>query len=274
MKKSVKIILIILALIFLGIAAFAGYKVYTIMKQYYTDQAIYSELGDEYVQKVDTTKPFKHEDSSAAPSDEDGEEEEFVLDEISPIKVDFDSLQKDMNSDIVGWIYCPDTKPEINYPITYRAGDDYYYLNHNARNESTPCGSIFIGSLNFPNFKDKNTIIHGHHLNDGSMFGNLGKWQDQEWFDSHKYFYLNTPSRNYKAEAVAYAVVAYDSDAYKIDFTGDEQAEWFKWVKEQSRVESDYEFHAGDRFITLSTCMYEFANARGVLICKLTPMAG
>ena len=182
----------------------------------------------------------------------------------------FDSV-KELNEDAFAWLYIP--KTEINYPIVHHT-DDSYYLNHNAKGNYTAAGAIFMGSSNFSNFSDRNTVIHGHHLYDGSMFGNLGKWEDQEYFDTHNVFYINTPTRNYKVEMIAYFVTPANGQAYTIDFRGDEDVEdWVNWVLSQSAVESGYEYKEGDRFVTLSTCMYNYADARGVLIGHMIPLA-
>ena len=268
-KKKTQTILIILMIIFLLAALVCGYKIFGIVQQYHKDQAAYNEISAGYAKKAENNSTYAPPVFNA----KEEEEDQNLLHEPSPLEIDFESLQTDVNSEIIGWIYCADTKPEINYPIVHHT-DDSYYLNHNAKGNYTAAGAIFMGSSNFSNFSDRNTVIHGHHLYDGSMFGNLGKWEDQEYFDTHNVFYINTPTRNYKVEMIAYFVTPANGQAYTIDFRGDEDVEdWVNWVLSQSAVESGYEYKEGDRFVTLSTCMYNYADARGVLIGHMIPLA-
>lgn len=265
-KKS-RTVLIALIIIFLLATCFCGYKIFGILRQYYADRSSYNELSTAYAKKNDQQVPVAPQ---AEPDDE--EKPVFRLNETSPLAIDFDTLQADVNREIVAWLYCEGTKPEINYPVVHHT-DDFYYLNHNAKGEAAAAGAIFVGASNFSNFSDVNTIVHGHHLYDGSMFGNLGKWGEQEFFDEHRYFYLNTPDGNYKVEMIAYFVTPEGSRAYEIDFVDEQDIQdWVDWVQEQSSVQSDYEYTDGDQFLTLSTCQYTFTNARGVLIGHMIPI--
>lgn len=88
---------------------------------------------------------------------------------VSP--VDFESLQAE-NPDIYAWLYVPGT--EINYPILQREGDDGYYLQRNSQGQPDKNGSLFTESAyNARDFSDPVTIIYGHHMRSGAMFGNL-----------------------------------------------------------------------------------------------------
>lgn len=90
---------------------------------------------------------------------------------VSP--VDFASLQTS-NPDIYAWLYVPGT--EINYPILQREGDDGYYLQRNSQGQPDKNGALFTESAyNSRDFSDPVTIIYGHHMRSGAMFGNLQK---------------------------------------------------------------------------------------------------
>lgn len=85
--------------------------------------------------------------------------------------IDFQSLQE-MNPDIYAWLYIPGT--EINYPLLQREDDDSFYLDHNSAGESAKQGALFTeGVYNSKDFMDPVTIIYGHHMRSGEMFGNL-----------------------------------------------------------------------------------------------------
>ena len=88
----------------------------------------------------------------------------------------FEDLQK-LNPDVIGWITIYDTN--IDYPLLYSAESNNMYLGHNAKGEPQSSGSIFIDYRNKPDFTDFNTIIHGHHMDQHKMFGDIEKFGDQ-----------------------------------------------------------------------------------------------
>ncbi|EGP9899719.1 class B sortase, partial [Listeria monocytogenes] len=90
-------------------------------------------------------------------------------------------LQK-LNKDMVGWLTIADT--EIDYPILQSTDNDYY-LHHNYKNEKARAGSIFKDYRNTNEFLDKNTIIYGHNMKDGSMFADLRKYLDKDFLAAH-----------------------------------------------------------------------------------------
>lgn len=103
-------------------------------------------------------------DSSNDENKEDGE-----------FKIDFAKL-KEINSDVVGWIYIPGTK--INYPIVKRK-DNWYYLNHDIYKKYNIMGSIFMNAWNQSDFSDSNTILFGHNNHqDSLMFTDLKEIYD------------------------------------------------------------------------------------------------
>ena len=276
MKKTTKYLVWALLAILFVVMMFCGYKIASIWHQYRADQKIYSELGDSYVRDSDSSQPAVGASLPVATVEEDGQGSARIgremLDEVSPRDVDFHRLITEVNPEICGWIYCEGSR--IDYPVVQHT-DNQFYLNHNAKGGSTAAGAIYIDSANFSNFQDVNTIIHGHHLNDGSMFGRLGDWAKQDYFDAHREFYINTPEGNYKLTMIMYFVTPAGSDVYRIDFAGEEDVQsWIAWLRSQSLVSSDYRYQEGDRLVTLSTCMYNFADARGVLIGYLTPISG
>lgn len=85
------------------------------------------------------------------------------------IDVDFSEL-KEMNSSIAGWIKLGGTN--INYPFV-QGNDNSYYLTHSFNKSGNQAGWIFLDYRNNKDEYDKNTIIYGHALQTGSMFGSL-----------------------------------------------------------------------------------------------------
>lgn len=181
--------------------------------------------------------------------------------------VNFKKLKK-INKDIVGWIKLKDTV--IDYPIV-KSPNHEKYLHTKFDGTYGGCGTLFTDYRMSP-FKDMNTIIYGHHMKDGSMFNCLKYFKDRNWAEKHRKFTLTTPSRKYHAEVVTLLHVKAGSEIYQLlSFDTQEKKEQFiDLIKEKAQyllTEPDI----NDKYISLSTCAYEFKNARYVVVCKLRP---
>ena len=178
-------------------------------------------------------------------------------------QVDFESLRK-LNGNVVGWIYGPGTK--INYPVV-QGEDNDYYLNHMFDGKENKCGSIFMDSLNEADFSNTNSIIHGHHMRNGSMFADLTGYSSQDYYDTHPILWLTTPDKSYKVELFAGFVTDPDSDVWQIEFAGrEEYRSWLDRMMERSAFQSDVKPGEDDRILTLATCSYEHSDARFVAL--------
>ena len=106
-----------------------------------------------------------------------------------PPQVDFNGL-KAINPEVIGWIQIEGTS--ISYPIM-KGKDNDYYLKHTFEGNYNAAGSIFIDYTNNSNFEDCNTIIYGHNMKNGSMFGLLRKhFKDRESVPG-RYIWICTP---------------------------------------------------------------------------------
>ncbi len=178
-------------------------------------------------------------------------------------QVNFEALRT-QNEDVVGWIYGPGTT--INYPIV-QGEDNIYYLTHMFNGKENKCGSIFMDSLNETDFSNTNSIIHGHHMRNGSMFASLTKYGSQSYYDTHPVLWLTTPEESYQVEIFAGFVTDVDSDAWQIEFaTKEEYKAWLDQMVGNSVFESDVKPEAEDRILTLATCSYEYDDARFVVM--------
>lgn len=253
-----KIMTVILTLIFMGGIAFSIYQIVGQLREYregddsYTDLEIYIDIPEEY------TDP-------TAPEDVPTESGETDLAD-SPIQwptVDFAALSE-INPDIVGWIYIEDT--EISYPVV-QGSDNQYYLKHLFSGEYNSSGCIFLDSRVAADFSDRHSILYGHHMKNGTMFSGLDKYKSQEYYDTHPMGLLMTPGGNYEVEFFAGYVASVADAAWDVGFGSDEEFEaWLDMARERSCFESDIPVAVTDRILTLSTCSYEFNNARFVLL--------
>lgn len=177
--------------------------------------------------------------------------------------MDFEGLAA-VNPDIVGWIYSEGTP--INYPVV-QGEDNTYYLKHLFNGENNNTGSIFLDSRNQQDFSDRHMIIYGHHMQNNSMFSSLTKYKEQKYYEVHPVLYLLTPNRNYLIVVVAGYVASINDDAWIVAFNNDVNFQnWIDRTIEKSTFKSDTIPEVTDQIITLSTCSYEFNNARYVLI--------
>ena len=179
--------------------------------------------------------------------------------------INFDTLAQ-TNPDLVGWIFIPDTR--INYPIVKRQNDNEYYLNHLFDGTSNKAGCIFLDTR--CNLGDTHAIIHGHNMANGSMFRDLTLFKNKQFFQEHPYCLILTPKQNYVVELFAGSVVRIDSPVWKLDFSGNsDRQQWLSDCWNAASVSRPVTLNAEDKIVTLSTCTYEYKQARWILQGRL-----
>ena len=182
-------------------------------------------------------------------------------------------LQKE-NEDVKAWIKINDTN--INYPVV-QANDNDYYLYRNYKKENSNYGSIFIDSNSNIENPNSNIIMYGHNMKDGSMFKDLLKYADEEYYNNHKYieFVTNTSSSTYEIIAVFKSRIFYKNEKnvfryYKCTNLNNEQ-DYNYYVnncKELSLYDTGVNAEYGEQIITLITCEYSSENGRMVVVAK------
>ena len=252
--KGKKIICTILMLVCASSIAIGAVQLFGQYREYYEGESTYTDLGN-YVELPE--EPEDQVPSSVDQTESEGRE--------WPV-VDFVSLQE-ANPDIVGWIYIEGT--DINYPVV-QGEDNQYYLKHLFNGEWNSSGCIFLDSRNSADFSDRHSIIYGHHMKNGTMFSGLDHYKKQEFYEAHPTALLMTPDTNFGVEFFAGYVASVREEAWKLSFLSDSEFEdWLAEVRERSCFDSDIEPAVTDRILTLSTCSYEFDNARFVLLGRL-----
>lgn len=194
----------------------------------------------------------------------------LVPTETPPIRVDFDRLEEKYGDAVVAWIYCPETP--INY-VVVQGEDNLRFLRSLPDGSYSYSGSIFMDFNNHRDFSDWNTILYGHNMKNGSMFGYVPRFYNQEFFEKHPYMYVLTPERDFKLEIFAGYVTTPESDAYLIAQTQQELDDVVAYALEHSSIISDVEIREGDRIVTMSTCTYAFEDARYVLLGVVRDLA-
>ena len=159
----------------------------------------------------------------------------------------------EQNSDFVGWISIEGTN--IDYPVMQTVDNPNYYLN---------CD---LGLSD-------NCVIYGHHMNNGSMFADLCKYADEDFYRAHKTIRFDTLSGFGEYEVVAvFKTAAYSEQGFKYyHFVNADSAEDFDAFiakcKELALYDTGVTAEYGDRLITLSTCEYSRQNGRMVVVAK------
>lgn len=177
------------------------------------------------------------------------------------VRLNLEELRQ-INADILGWIWIPDT--EISYPLLY-ARDNETYLNRTYHLEYSPAGSIFIDARNSPSFSDDNTIIYGHNMKNGSMFGRLKAFSDARYLDQHRTIYIFTAdtAREYRIFSAFKTDVK--SQSYTRSFSSSRHLAAFMDSLPGGDAPAD-----GSALLTLSTCTTGQQTARFVVHAALT----
>ena len=187
-----------------------------------------------------------------------GTEEETGREDLSLVLpvVDFEAL-RETGPDIIGWLTLPDTA--INYPVT-QTDDNEYYLHHLYDGTYNKVGCLFADYENQADFSDRNTIIYGHNMRDGSMFAALNEYDTQSYFDGHPQMYLITPDGGYVMEVFSAfeakpAESGSDTAPWRLSWKDDgAYTTWLSEMAGRSVIETDVTVTSSDKVLTLSTC--------------------
>ena len=266
-KKKYKIIytsILIIAVLLIGVLAFAIYKLNTEYIPQQKEAQRYEELRD-ILHNSEETVGGGEEDSSEEPQTLETTSKGEVI-RVYSLKELFD-----MNSDMVGWLTVPDTR--IDYPVMHTPNDVEYYLHTDFDGYYSFSGCLFVGDN--CDIDSDVFVIYGHNMNNGSMFGEIDLYSYQNYFEEHRdvIFRTRDGTRLYKVFA-AFPTKVYDKDDEIEGFryynsVGDKtKAEYEKTVKEicdLSVVSSDDVPAYPAQIVYLSTCAYHEENGRFVI---------
>ena len=179
--------------------------------------------------------------------------------------ISFEKLQK-MNPEVFGWITI--FKTHIDYPLV-QAENNHKYINMDAEGKFSLSGSIFLDCRNKKDFSDVNNIIYGHHMRNSTMFGQMEKFKDKNFFEENKFITLTTENEVYEYEIFAIGVYDADFGYNKVSFTDKNDFNNFLNKILTKSMYSRNIVSENDKIITLSTCSFEFNDARLVVHGKL-----
>lgn len=246
----------VLLILCICVMCYSGFQLYKIYSGYAQADKTYASASEQYV------KPNAHE---VKPNQETTPTEPL---NVAPIQVDFDALLQE-NEDVVGWIYCPDTS--LNFPIV-QGQDNDYYLRRMWNGEYNYSGCIFMDYRCDKKFGDYNSIIYGHNMNNDGMFALLEDYLDQEYFQQHPVIYLLTPEADYQIDVIASVLTDANSELYNFSISRNGFDEFLQNVMAQSELSVDVDLQTVEHTVMLSTCAYEFQDARYLVVGALKPL--
>ncbi len=209
-----------------------------------------------------------HIDTTSIPQDDEP---------TKPIKTErmlkLEELQKE-NSDIIGWIEISDTN--INYPVLQGTDNDFY-MTHNYEKKYASSGSIFLDKDYSWEPQSTNLLIYGHNMKNGTMFKDLLKYKDKNFFDSHPSFRFTTVNEdmNFEIISVFQSKVYYKHEQnvfryyYFINAKNEDEFNSFVTnAKNASLYDTTKTANYGDLLMTLSTCAYHTEDRKICCSCK------
>ncbi len=182
------------------------------------------------------------------------------------------SMNKEINEDVLGWIYIPDTI--INYPILYREGDDLdFYLTHNIYKEEDKAGAIYLDASSKGVIHGM-SLISGHSMNNKTMFGNLLNYKIQDWADAHRDIYIYDGIDIKKYKVFACVLFNANNERLKVDFNSMyERLNYLEDIKNRSMI-TTFDIKDPLDILILNTCSYEADNFRCLIFGFVTEING
>ena len=226
MKKKSKILVTFIQIVLIAVIIFSGIKIIEWIKSNKKNEDIMSEIKENVVIN----------------NEMDSNNEEY--------KIDFAKL-KQKNSDAIAWIKVNGT--DIDFPVV-KGTDNSYYLTHNFDKEKNKAGWIFADYRNKFDGTDKNIIIYGHNMKNGSMFASLKDVIKEEWYnnENNKYIALITENENCKYQV--FSVYQTETEEYYLQTNISNFKEFVEKIKGRSKKDFNVDIKETDSILTLSTC--------------------
>lgn len=250
MRKIINIILVAIIIVCLSII---GYKYYN----YNKDDKLNSEIQD--LQPVINEASDSDNNSSGENDGQDQSKEGNYVNSANEEEL------KSINSDYKMWIQIENTN--INYPVV-QGSDNDYYLKHNFRKESNISGTVFVESANDID-NDKNIILYGHNMRNGTMFNNITNYKEESFFNEDNKINIIMNNTLYEYEVFSAYVKNVSEVNLAIGFASEDEFINYAYNEaEESLYKKDVDFSAEDNLITLVTCSYEFTDARTIVVAR------
>ena len=286
MNRKLRIILIILLA---AVFCFSAYMILSDLAESHREKEAYTSLADLVHSReqeiIESSQSGGNGESTPGSKDvpkkyigEDGSITQEVVVPAAPVYAESGILYQydavyELNNDLAGWLYIEGAG--IDYPVMYTPKNEQYYLRKNFEKTYATGGCLFIGKTWS---EDSNqTIIYGHNMHDGSMFGHLHEYKSKEYALEHSIIHFDTLHETREYEVVA----AFYGKVYKVDDTGvfryyrytdlSTEAKFNEFMKNVRRAaiyDTGVDVQFGDRLLTLSTCSYYTNEGRFVVVAR------
>ena len=192
--------------------------------------------------------------------------------EIPDILPEYEAIYN-KNQKLIGWIKIEDTI--IDYPVMQTVNNEYY-LDHNFNQESDNNGCIFMDYQCDAIRGNDNTILYGHHMKSGKMFGTLNKYSKQAYYEEHPIIQFDTiyEKGEYQVMYVFRSKVYSEEEVnfkYYQFFDASSEKEYNSYLNEMAELslyDTGVTASYGDKLLTLSTCDYQTDKGRFVVVAK------
>lgn len=255
----------------MAVFIFAVVNLVMIFVEYNKAEETYDNIEEQYVtyEEVPYDEEVEIDEEGEVIYEPDAQEEEKETSKkaykFSKANVDFAKLQK-KNKDVIGWIQFENFY--LSYPIAHDPGNSYY-LTHTIDKKENKSGSIYVPVQNNGNFADTNTIIFGHNMKNGTMFGLLGRYKEKAFFELNQTFYIYTPNSEKRYQifsvyvgdekGVSYTIFGAKDDAY---------GKFLEELKKKSMYDTGVSVSKENSIVTLSTCVSEDKAKRLIIHAK------
>ena len=230
-KKYKKAILnLILYIILLSILIYSGIKIF----KWYKDKTNNNKIAEQIKSTVIVEE-----------KNEDENKDEYT--------VDFNKL-KEQNNETIAWLKVNNTN--VEYPVV-KGTNNSFYLNHSFDKSSNSAGWIFADCRNKLDNTDKNIVIYGHNMRDGSMFGSMLNILNSKWYENEENTNITLYTKNEKSIYKVFSVYKIENEDYyiKTEFKNGNEFEGFiKNLKKRSIKDFNVDVSKDDNILTLSTC--------------------
>ena len=178
---------------------------------------------------------------------------------------------RELNDEVIAWLTVYDTN--IDYPIT-QANDNMKYVTTNAEGRYSLSGSVFLDYRNSSGFTDFNSIIYGHNMDKKTMFGEIGYFEDEKFFDLHEYGNLYFDGADHGVEFFAFIHTdAYNSGIFWPNVPEDKRQEYLNDLLDEALNFRDVGVTISDRIVLLATCSPVTTNGRDILVGRITDLS-
>ncbi len=251
-------ILIVIGTVMLCIMGVCAYNILRIHHIYQTAEQINHELL--------IYKPMDNEIRESSEFYSEVENKNTEKSESSHHEIQNSSIHRlvEKYSYAVGWLTLNHT--EIDYCFA-QSKDNDYYLHRTLDGEYLFSGTLFLDYRCQADFSDFNSVIYGHNMNDGSMFGRLSGFGDEEYFASHRDGKIYLENQTYSLEIMAYLIV--HSQEGTIYSPNIDRYAYQNFIKNHAIQYREWNMDEKARFLTLSTCSTTDVDERSVLICRI-----